>query len=209
MNDAIADPLAEAPGGEQEEQITDERLVGYNPTDEEMSEEAEALGKAEVTPPEEPEEELAPEDPDDVPAGPSPEEEEYEPAGEEQTIVEGSGEGEEEPEPAPALEPEPEVTGESSPDPDLVPRVNSKSKNRLYLVFEEEKKSKVRYSHPPECPSIESRNGDNAVRAAYRQIAEARGEDLAITLVVVASRGFQPRTIKPRARNLPPALVID
>jgi hypothetical protein len=108
-----------------------------------------------------------------------------------------------------------------------------KSKSRVYLVFEEHGRSESSYKKVPEClytgaeqiklkeahaddPDYEvptgelrSRNGDNARRAAYRRLAAAReNEDLRVTLVIVAESSWRPTPIRPRQRNLPPALEI-
>jgi len=128
-----------------------------------------------------------------------------------------------EPEEEPVEEPEeePEAEAPTPPDPPEKPVAKpSNSKNRLYLVFEETKRSgKASYSLVPEClhPSgqgecgqIESRNGDNALRAAYRRLVELRKDpELVITLDIRTAGGFRPRRVKPRVRNLPPALEID
>lgn len=129
------------------------------------------------------------------------------------------------PSPPPAEEPAPPPAPEPDPEP-APPSKPSNSKNRVYYVFEEAKRGdKIGYFRVPEClytkaeqerfdgeaptGELESRNGDNALRAAYRRLSAAReDEDLRITLVIVASGYWRPKPIKPRARNLPPALEI-
>lgn len=144
---------------------------------------------------------------------PEPEEpSEVEAKGDEVTAEEGAVE-----EPTPAAEPE-----------------KAKSKSRVYLVFEEHGRSEPSYKqvseclytgaeqikweeahkdeeNPKPCPTgeLRSRNGDNARRAAYRRLAAAReNDDLRVTLVIVAESSWRPTPIKPRQRNLPPALEI-
>jgi hypothetical protein len=103
----------------------------------------------------------------------------------------------------------------------------------VYLVFEEHGRGDPSYKRVPQClytgaeqiklkeansgvsdyevPTGElvSRNGDNALRAAYRRLAAAReNEDLKVTLVIVAESSWRPKPIKPRQRNLPPAIEI-
>lgn len=220
MNDVLEDALAEGGGGTATAEPPEgEGLQGYNPSDGEAPLEAQDGSGPEATGPEE--EETFPKDPDDAPAGPAPEEEEREPTAEEpEPGVEP---------PPPAAEPEAEV--ESPPEPPT--KAKPKSKSRVYLVFEEHGREKKSYSQVTEClytgaeqiklkeafsetPDYEvptgelvARNGDNALRAAYRRLSAAReDEDLRTTLVIVAQSSWRPKPIRPRQRNLPPALDI-
>lgn len=237
MNDVLEDALADGGGATATAEPPaegGEGLQGYNPSDGEAPLEAQdgSGPEAEAGGPEE--EETFPPDPDETPAGPAPEEEEREPTAEEETIVEASAEAEE-PEPGvepppPAAEPEAEAEVEPPPEPT---KAKPKSKSRVYLVFEEHGREKKSYSQVPEClytgaeqiklkdafsetPDYEvptgelvARNGDNALRAAYRRLSAAReDEDLRTTLVIVAQSSWRPKPIKPRQRNLPPALDI-
>lgn len=123
---------------------------------------------------------------------------------------------------------------EDPPPPPAAEKPTPKSKSRVYLVFEEHGRSEPSYKQVPEClytgaeqikweeahkdeenpkpcptGELRSRNGDNARRAAYRRLAAAReNEDLRVTLVIVAESSWRPTPIKPRQRNLPPALEI-
>lgn len=203
MNDVLAeDALAEGGAVATQDPPPDGAgLQGYNPSDGDEPLEAQDGSEVKADGPEE-EEEIFPANPDEVPAGPGPDEEEHEPSVEE--------------------EPEPEV-----------PAPKPKSKSRVYLVFEEHGREKKSYAQVPEClytgaeqiklkdanadvadyevPTGElvSRNGDNALRAAYRRLAKARDdEDLRAILVIVAQSSWRPKPIKPRQRNLPPAIDI-
>jgi hypothetical protein len=204
----------EAEGAEAEEPETfppdpDDTPAGPAPEEEEHEPTAEAEEQTIVEPSaEEPEPGLEP----PAPAAEPEEEPEEEPVEEEQE------------EPEAAVEPPPAAPEPSQP----------KSKSRVYLVFEEHGREKKSYSqvaeclytgaeqikweeahkdeeNPKPCPTgeLRARNGDNALRAAYRRLSKAReDEDLRTTLVIVAQSSWRPKPIKPRQRNLPPALDI-
>lgn len=231
METATQDPFAEieadGPPGSEEE-----RLGGYNPSDDEDpgetlagENEAEvatdvpaseleledgalqgdtAEPVAEEPAPETPEEEPQPIVPaDDLPAEAT--DEDYERKAAEEAVAEAEAEESliedlAEPPIAPPPEPEPE------------PTTAAKSKARRYLVFEETKDGTwnevLTADEDRDERGVEARNGENALRKAYRLLAAERDENPETTLVVVAERMWRPTPIKARAPRTAMAIEI-
>lgn len=209
--DPLADPTPDPLGGQQPGTLSGSDVLpgGYNPSEDEAEENATTV-EGSAPEPETPAEEPQPAPPaEEIPAAPDPEEEH--PAtgeAEEPLRVE---EGADPAEVAAALEetaPEPEAdpTEPQQPEPPA-----AASRKRTYVILEEVKvqgQKDPMYSMGGE---VEARNGDNALRAAYRKLCQERDqveEAPEITMGVVASRMFRPRPVKGRARNAPPTIEI-
>lgn len=109
--------------------------------------------------------------------------------------------GEEATTPDEPSEPEPVEEPEPKPEPKL-PKL--KSQSRTYLALEEIEVGGEKLYKP--VGTVEARNGENALRGAYRKLVEERDDYPDTTLVVVAERMFRPTPVKARASK---SVAID
>lgn len=181
------DPFADVEAGLPDDDAeAAERLGGYNPGDD--GEGAGSLPGEDATPVEspEPEEPVAP-----LADDPAEAEEAVAEAEAEEALIED--------EPDPLAEDEPEPSEPEGP----------KSKARTYLVFERfEDKEAPTGAKFHEVGDVEARNAENALRKAYRKLAEERDEYPETTLVVVAERMWRPTPIKARAPRTAMAIEL-
>lgn len=114
----------------------------------------------------------------------------YNPSEGEEPPESEQAEGEEPPESAePVVEPEPEPEQPAQPE--------GRSKSRTYLVFEEQTIANQTTAYI-QVGEVVARNGENALRKAFRNLADERGEWPETTLVVVAERMWRPTPVKAR-----------
>ena len=91
-------------------------------------------------------------------------------------------------------------------------KVTARSSARTYLVFEalDGRPNEWRevLTETDGGRGVVARNGENAMRKAYRLLAEERGEHPETTLVVVSERMWRPMPVKARVPRTSLAIEI-
>lgn len=138
----------------------------------------------------------------ETPEAPAPE---AEPDPADDPEFEAPAEQEPEPEADPEAEPEPEVEPEPEPEPadatEASTRTGAPVRNYVILREVTDDEGQVRYVRPDsqavvEPYTVEARNGNNAMRAAFRDLTSNDSELVEATLVVIPLSQFKPTPVR-------------